>query len=989
MSIVPNLDEMTDEEKLNVLESVQKSIADSKEIQKQKIAANVDLVVQALKKIESDIRSRFDDVGFAIEKRVSTIKDGRDGADGRDGRNGKDGKNGRDGATGPRGADGKNGLDGADGTDGVSVANAHIDFDGSLVISLSSGQEINVGEVVAPALAEQIKVITNGGGTSQSVIDTLASLQAQITALGSSVVYGGLWNASTNTPTLVSSVGTSGTFYIVSVAGTTSLNGISNWGVGDWAIFNGTVWQRVEGGADGNFTTLSASSTVTFSGLTASTALALDASKNVVSVTNTGSGSNVLATSPTLVTPVLGTPSSGTLTNCTFPTLNQNTSGTAAGLSATLVATSGGTGQSSYAVGDILYASTTTALSKLADVATGNAIISGGIGVAPSYGKIALTTHVSGTLPVANGGTGVTAIGTGVATALGVNTGSAGAFVVNGGALGTPSGGTVTNLTGTASININGTVGATTPSTGAFTTVTATGGVDKLTNATGVVSVAASAAPSTGQVLTATSSTVATWQTPSTTSAATPTVLGTVYGSMTTSGGSPYLTALGYNAGVATTGASCTAVGVGALQTNTTGARNTAVGYQALNANTTISDNTAVGYQAGLAVTTGDGNTLVGLSSGKTITTGYNNTFVGASSGQLCTATSNNNTAVGFAALYAAAGNGNSAFGNYALNGNTAASNSAFGNQALYRNTSGAANSAFGNVALNLNTTGANNTAVGTSALEGNTTNSYNVGIGSNALATGGGNDNIAIGYQALYTEGATGNGQNVAIGSGASKVSTASAYNNVCVGFRAGYVQTTGVANVIVGAASGAAVTTGGSVTIVGQAAGATLATGNGGTYIGASATASSSSVANEIVICHGFGATGKGASTGYIYPNGGGVYQGNNSANWSTTSDQRLKKNIVDNNVGLDAITSIRVRNFEYRLPEEVTELPAHTVIEKVGVQLGVIAQELQLVLPECVKTESTGVMSVDADNLTWYMVNAIKELKAEFDAYKSTHP
>ena len=55
-------------------------------------------------------------------------------------------------------------------------------------------------------------------------------------------------------------------------------------------------------------------------------------------------------------------------------------------------ATYGGTGQSSYVVGDILYASTTTALSKLADVATGNALISGGVGVAPSYGKIGLTT---------------------------------------------------------------------------------------------------------------------------------------------------------------------------------------------------------------------------------------------------------------------------------------------------------------------------------------------------------------------------------------------------------------------------------------------------------------------------------------------------------------------------------------------------------------------------------------------------------------------
>jgi hypothetical protein len=68
----------------------------------------------------------------------------------------------------------------------------------------------------------------------------------------------------------------------------------------------------------------------------------------------------------------------------------------------------GGTGQTSYAVGDILYASTSTALSKLAGVAVGNALISGGVGAAPSYGKIGLATHVSGTLPVANGGTGNT-----------------------------------------------------------------------------------------------------------------------------------------------------------------------------------------------------------------------------------------------------------------------------------------------------------------------------------------------------------------------------------------------------------------------------------------------------------------------------------------------------------------------------------------------------------------------------------------------------
>ena len=76
------------------------------------------------------------------------------------------------------------------------------------------------------------------------------------------------------------------------------------------------------------------------------TFLATPSSANLISAVSdeTGTGSLVFATSPTLVTPILGTPTSGTLTNCTFPTLNQNTTGTAAGLSATLAVGSGGTG---------------------------------------------------------------------------------------------------------------------------------------------------------------------------------------------------------------------------------------------------------------------------------------------------------------------------------------------------------------------------------------------------------------------------------------------------------------------------------------------------------------------------------------------------------------------------------------------------------------------------------------------------------------------
>jgi hypothetical protein len=77
-------------------------------------------------------------------------------------------------------------------------------------------------------------------------------------------------------------------------------------------------------------------------------------------------------------------------------------------LSGTLAATNGGTGQSTVTTGDLLYGSATNTWAKLADVATGSALISGGVGIAPSYGKIGLTTHVSGTLPVANGGTGNT-----------------------------------------------------------------------------------------------------------------------------------------------------------------------------------------------------------------------------------------------------------------------------------------------------------------------------------------------------------------------------------------------------------------------------------------------------------------------------------------------------------------------------------------------------------------------------------------------------
>jgi hypothetical protein len=76
------------------------------------------------------------------------------------------------------------------------------------------------------------------------MLKTVSSVTNAIGALN----YKGTWDASTNNPTLTSSVGIKGDYYVVSVAGSTNLNGETLWGVGDWAVFNGSIWQKVDGG---------------------------------------------------------------------------------------------------------------------------------------------------------------------------------------------------------------------------------------------------------------------------------------------------------------------------------------------------------------------------------------------------------------------------------------------------------------------------------------------------------------------------------------------------------------------------------------------------------------------------------------------------------------------------------------------------------------------------------------------------------------------
>ena len=362
-------------------------------------------------------------------------------------------------------------------------------------------------------------------------------------------------------------------------------------------------------------------------------------------------------------------------------------------------------------------------------------------------------------------------------------------------------------------------------------------------------------------------------------------------------------------------------------------ATNTAIGAAAISATATGGYNTAVGSNSMSSLTSGQLNTAIGYGSSFALTTASQTVSVGQGALTRVT-TGSDNTGLGFQSLtFVSTGTNNTGVGSQALWSNTTASrNTAVGYQAGYTTTTGSYNSVLGYQALYLNTTGERNTAVGEEALGVNTTGSYNTAVGMYALDS-----------------------------------NTTSSYS-VAFGYQAGVAAT------------------GGYGTYIGYNAGSNITSGNGGIYIGYGVQGSSASATNEMIIATS-ATSGKGSATAYIAPaSAGGVYQSNNSTLWAITSDQRLKKNIVDNTQGLAKILPIQVRNFEYRLPEEITEVPKEQAIQKAGVQLGAIAQELQQVLPECVKQESTGIYTVDADPLIWYLINAIKELNAKIIALEN---
>lgn len=205
----------------------------------------------------------------------------------------------------------------------------------------------------------------------------------------------------------------------------------------------------------GAFTTLSASSTANFATIASGTW-----NGTAIGVTYGGTGATTAAGARTN----LGAAASGANSDIT----------SLSGLTTPLSAPQGGTGFSSYTTGDLLYADTSSTLARLNDVATGNALISGGVGVAPSWGKIALTTHISGVLPTANGGTNLSSFTSGGAVY------ATSTSVLATGTLPVTAGGTgVTTSTGSGNNVLSTSPTLVTPVLGTPTSVT-------LTNATGL-----------------------------------------------------------------------------------------------------------------------------------------------------------------------------------------------------------------------------------------------------------------------------------------------------------------------------------------------------------------------------------------------------------------------------------------------------------------------------------------------------------------------
>jgi len=565
-----------------------------------------------------------------------------------------------------------------------------------------------------------------------------------------------------------------------------------------------------------------------------------------------------------------------------------------------------------------------------------------------------MLTNASG-LPIT---TGVSGLGTGVATALAVNTGSAGAPVLFNGALGTPSSGTVTNLTGTASININGTVGATTPTTGAFTTLSASSSVTLSGGtANGVTYLNGSKVLTSGSALTFDGTTLKNTRTSSSSTVdmfasfndASKTISTGVWGSATSNVG-----ILGANTGYVYTDGDHLSLISGAA----TGYMAFAVGglnesmrltSTGLGIGTSSPSSYDINGSAQLVAANTAGNGTISIVSS---TTGIG--YLGFADG-----TTGNEKYRGLLAY-----DHSTDSLSIRTAGSIVSTLDASGNLGL-----GVTPSAWGSVirALQVNNTGMSlftYTAAGTAdqyAFLSN--NSYqNSSYADTYVRT-----NPAAQYRQLNATHAWFNAPSGTAGNAISftQAMTLDASGNLLLGTtssvgseRLNVTQSSGNHNARI-------INSGSSGNIYGP-------------LFNFSAQAPNNTV-SLFLVC-----SDNSATRAQFYSNGG---LANYSANNVNLSDRREKTNFAPATSYLDKICAIPVQTFNY-LDQNLEEDD--------GLTLGVVAQDVQAIAPELVTETNWGTveepkmrLSIYQTDLQYALMKALQELKTEFDAYKASHP
>lgn len=397
-------------------------------------------------------------------------------------------------------------------------------------------------------------------------------------------------------------------------------------------------------------------------------------------------------------------------------------------------------------------------------------------------------------------------------------------------------------------------------------------------------------------------------------------------------------TALGNSTlGAVTTAVDCTAVGASALAANTTGNRNTAVGSRSLITNTTGVNNVAIGVSALETNASGNTNVAIGRSALFDNTTGSSNVAIGT------IALSNNTT-----------GNSNVAIGVDALfTGTTVTGNIGIGFASLYTST-GADNIAIGGSSLYSNTTGFHNIAIGVDALFTNTIGDGSIAIGKNSLKLNlSGQENTAVGFEAL--ENNVIGSQNTALGFQALNASTSA--NNVAVGHLALLSCTSGRSN-----------------TGVGKSALGNLTTGGGNTGINPMDSANNYAPVFDVTNQDDrFVAGSTSVTNAYV------------QVAWTVVSDARDKTDFAPVPHGLDFVTKLKPTTYRYKAKRDDTE--GHGPL-----RYGFLAQDVLALegdAPVIVDAEVPEKLKFNDQSMIAVLVNAIQELKAEFDAYKAAHP